>query len=149
MAAAPTKGRTMIQLAILGYGTRGRHLLQHARHAPLGTSPDITVFDPDPQITCEAHRAPTLSQAVATADLIVLALPDRLALVRKVTQVVQAACPPQAEILVLSGSHEQDALRSCAIRPMQIHGGLHADFQAAPLWRALTAAPTQNQPEIL
>ena len=95
----------------------------------------VVLFDPDPAIAAPVQRAETISQAVGDAELIVIAVPDRLALVRKVAQVVQAACLPEAEIIILSGTHEQDALRSCALRPMQIHGGIHADFEAAPLWR--------------
>lgn len=124
----------MTRLALLGCGARGSNILtlaQYGNWSPL-------VFDPDPALRCPAPRAQTISQAVAEAPLIVIAVPDRIALMRKLVQVVQAHCPPSAEIVILSDAHEQDALRSCATRPMQIHGGIHADFENAPLWQALT-----------
>ncbi len=123
----------MTRLAVLGGGARGTCLMARADAPPWR----VTLFDPDPTIDPKVDRAKTISQAVADAELIVLAVPDRLALLRKVTQVVQAACRPDAEIVILSDAHEQDALRSCALRPLQIHGGIHADYESAPLWRKL------------
>lgn len=122
------------RIALLGCGSRGLRIVELARISGW----DLCVFDPDPAVHCDAPRVQTISKAVSAADLIILAVPDRLALVRKVVQVVQAHCPRTAEIVVLSDAHEQDALRSCATRSLQIHGGTHADFLAAPLWRALT-----------
>ena len=123
----------MTRLAILGGGARGTRLLARADEPPWR----VTLFDPDPRIDLKVHRSKTISQAVVDADLIVLAVPDRLALLRKVTQVVQAVCRPEAEIVILSDAHEQDALRSSALRPLQLHGGIHADYEEAPLWRKL------------
>lgn len=142
LAARMPQPSPMTRLALLGCGTRGSAVLAHIGRFPA----QIITFDPDPTIQIDAPRASTIPQAVSNAELIIIAVPDRLALVRKLAQVVQATCPVDAEIIILSDAHEQDALRSCATRPMQIHGGIHADFDAAPLWRALVASVDDTTP---
>lgn len=130
-----------MRVAVLGLGERG--LAMAARAGAMGH--DTALFDPDPARhgllgaatdrtsaalgalydvalpqPGAATRAPGISEAVARADLIVNAAPDRLALQQKLIQAAQSAAAPGAPLLCLARDLPLAELSACAARPAEI-----------------------------
>jgi carnitine 3-dehydrogenase len=106
---------------------------------------DVAVFDPDPEagrkigeVLANARAslpaladvpmppegalsfAPTISEAVAGADWITEAVPERLELKRKIYQKIQESCAAHAVIASSTSGFRPSALKGCATRPDQI-----------------------------
>ncbi len=107
------------KVAVLGLGTRGGDIVR-AFHASGWT---VSGFDPDPGATGvpdlkqDWRRETTISGSVHGADWVVVCLPERLELMRKVIQRAQGEAPREATIAVLTQSFDLDAVQDCALRP--------------------------------
>lgn len=128
------------RVAILGLGERGSAFAR-AFHAS-GWS--VAGFDPDASAGSEIafrsdwRRYGTISQTVATADWIVLCLPERIELLRKVIQRAQAEAPEGAILAIATRDTDAEAVQGCAMRPGQVlrlaidpSGGLFVDATRA------------------
>lgn len=108
--------------ALLGLGARGTRWAGMFVHAGWR----VAGFDPDPKATGLAQarhgwrREQTISATVADADWIMICLPDRLELMRKVVQRAQVQAAETAIIAVSSSLHDVEAVQGCAIRPSQV-----------------------------
>ncbi len=108
--------------AILGLGRRGEVWAELC----LAAGWDLTVFDPSPSsVAAEVRlrgirREPTISAAVRRADWVFCCLPDRLELIQKVMQRVQAEAPDGAIIAVATPEIDVEALQNCAMRPARV-----------------------------
>ena len=108
--------------AIIGLGERGSAWAEMFRAAGWR----VSGFDPEPGAKGLAdgsrgwRREETISRTVAYSDWIVCCVPDRLELMRKVMQRVQAEAPEGAVIAVASELHDVDAVQGCAVRPAQV-----------------------------
>ena len=122
---------------VIGYGKRGRHWVRRA----VGAGWSVRVFDPEgalenrhPQVT----QHDLISTAVAGAHWIVLCLPDRLALHRKVIQHIQTVGDADTTLAVMSEISNAEDLQGCAKWPGSV---LHVDIAAPGLVRLnVTAA---------
>lgn len=118
--------------AILGLGRRGETWARLLHHAGW----EVTWFDPEPASRdLSVVRAGTISDCVAGADWVLVAVPERIELIRSVVQRVQASAPDGAVIAVASDRHKIDALQGCALRPEYVirvgrrpEGGFLADL---------------------
>jgi 3-hydroxyacyl-CoA dehydrogenase len=105
--------------AILGLGQAGGAWARRFHAA--GWS--VTGFDPEPLaegIPNFAHdwkRETTISATVRGADWIVICVPERLELLRKVIQRAQAEAPKEAIIAVATQTFDIEGLQGCAVRP--------------------------------
>ena len=131
-----TRKASIIGGGVIGGGWAARFLLNGW---------DVSVFDPDPEaerkigeVLANARAslpaladvpmppegrlsfAPTISEAVAGADWITEAVPERLELKRKIYQKIQESCAPQAVIASSTSGFRPSALKGCAARPDQI-----------------------------
>ena len=132
MLSAPwpgTGGAARRHAAVLGLGVRGRGWAQRLARAGW----DVALFDPGagPEVrravTGDGAAMPgrltwhgTVSGAVAGAGLIVECAPERLALKRKLYQLVQAHCPPRAVVAAATPRFTPAQVQGCAPRPGQI-----------------------------
>jgi 3-hydroxyacyl-CoA dehydrogenase len=125
------------RVAILGLGQRGGAWAKAFHDAGW----HITGFDPDPVpsgasvIGRDLRRETTISSSVARVDWVLICLPDRLELLRKVIQRVQAEAGDNAVIAVATSDHDMEAVRNCAMRPGNVirvdrmpDGGFAADI---------------------
>jgi len=107
------------KVAVLGLGSRGGDIAR-AFHA---TGWAVSGFDPDPiaegvpDIKRDWTRETTISGTVRGADWVVVCLPERLELMRKVIQRAQSEAPREATIAVMTRAFDVDAVQGCAHRP--------------------------------
>ena len=104
--------------AILGLGTRGSewaNVLQSAGWTLTGFDPDPGV--PSPEFGNDFNRCQTISETVAHASWVVLCLPDRLELMRKVMQRAQSEAVDGTVFAVASVEFDIDAIQTCALKP--------------------------------
>ncbi len=107
------------KVAILGLGHRG-HDWSNLFHTGGWR---VSGFDPEPapdglpRFKSDWRRETTISATVHGADWVVICVPDRLELMRKVIQRAQAEAPKDATIAVASEAHSIDDIKDCAIRP--------------------------------
>ncbi len=105
--------------AILGLGQSGSTWARQFHTAGW----QVTGFDPDPLATGipsfkhDWRREPTISATVRGADWIVICVPDRLELMRKVIQRAQAEAPEKAIIAVATQAYDIQEIQGCAVRP--------------------------------
>lgn len=110
------------KVAVLGLGTRGGDIAR-AFHA---TGWEVAGFDPDPGATGvpdlkrDWTRETTISGTVQGADWVVICLPERLELMRKVIQRAQSEAPRNATIAVVTRNFDVDAVQGCALRPAHV-----------------------------
>lgn len=103
-------------VTIIGYGNRGRVWAHQAVQAGWY----VRIFDPAATSGLDDERISQhelMSTAVDGADWIVLCLPDRLALLRKVIQHLQTTCGAQTAIGVMSVTSTVQDLQGCAKWP--------------------------------
>ena len=108
-------------VAILGLGERGKSWSQAFHRAGWA----IKGFDPDPESglalpSAAWRRAETISGTVQSADWVAVCLPERLELLQKVMQRVQAEAPEKAIVAVASQAFKIDDVQSCAMRPASV-----------------------------
>ncbi|MEM1341383.1 MAG: thioesterase family protein [Pseudomonadota bacterium] len=161
----PTRCPTDMRVAVLGLGERGLDLA--ARAVAFGH--DVAAFDPDPRriaapdaVVAQAlaglgalydialpepgsfELAPGIADAVARADLILNAAPDRPAFQQKLIQAAFGAARPDVPLVCLARDLTLSDLRSCASRPADI---AHLQM-AAPGWlmpaARITGAPAAS-----
>lgn len=107
------------KVAVLGLGTRGGDIAR-AFHA---SGWAVTGFDPDPiaegvpDFKRDWSRETTISGTVRGADWVVVCLPERLELMRKVIQRAQGEARKDATIAVVTRDFDVDAVQNCALRP--------------------------------
>ena len=141
MTVVATAGRAPRKAAVIGGGVIGGGWV--ARFLLNGW--DVAVFDPDPEaprkiaeVLANARAslpalsdgpmppegslsfAPTISEAVAGAEWITEAVPERLELKRKVYQKIQETCDAGAIIASSTSGFRPSELKGCATRPGQI-----------------------------
>lgn len=110
------------KVAVLGLGSTGGRWARDCHAAGW----QIAVFDPDPAaeggspLKGDWKRHDTISATVRGADWVLICVPDRLELIRKVIQRAQAEAPPRAVILSASRVFDIDALQGCAWRPERV-----------------------------
>ncbi len=110
------------KVAVLGLGTRGGDIAR-AFHA---SGWAVSGFDPDPIATGvpglkrDWSRETTISGTVRGADWVVICLPERLELMRKVIQRAQGEAPREATIAVVTTDFDVDAVQGCALRPAKV-----------------------------
>ena len=110
------------KVAVLGLGTRGGDIAR-AFHA---TGWEVSGFDPDPgaegvpNFKRDWSRETTISGTVRGADWVVICLPERLELMRKVIQRAQGEAPRDATIAVVTRNFDIDAVQGCALRPAHV-----------------------------
>lgn len=104
------------QAAVIGLGERGQAWVARL----VAEDWQICSFDPQVSVAIKGvvQRA-TISLSVEQAGLVIVAVPDRLALIRKVIQTVQGAAAPGCSVLVHSALPLAD-IRGCAARPQQV-----------------------------
>ncbi len=108
-------------VAIIGLGKRGKTWSRAFHRA--GWS--VCGFDPDPEgglplPSAEWQRENTISGTVQTADWVAVCLPERLELLQKVMQRVQAEAPESAVVAVASNAFTVDDVQACAMRPASV-----------------------------
>lgn len=141
MTVVATAGQAPRKAAVIGGGVIGGGWV--ARFLLNGW--DVAVFDPDPEaprkiaeVLANARAslpalsdgpmppegslsfAPTISEAVAGAEWITEAVPERLDLKRKVYQKIQETCDAGAIIASSTSGFRPSELKGCATRPGQI-----------------------------
>ena len=110
------------KVAVLGLGTRGGDIAR-AFHA---TGWQVAGFDPDPgaegvpELKRDWIRQSTISGTVQGADWVVICLPERLELMRKVIQRAQSEAPRDTTIAVVTHDFDIDAVQGCALRPAHV-----------------------------
>ncbi|WP_299752546.1 hypothetical protein [uncultured Boseongicola sp.] len=110
------------KVAVLGLGTRGGDIAR-AFHA---TGWAVSGFDPDPiaegvpDLKRDWTRESTISSTVCGADWVVICLPERLELMRKVIQRAQGEAPRDTTIAVVTKDFDVDAVQGCALRPAHV-----------------------------
>lgn len=110
------------KVAVLGLGTRGGDIAT-AFHK-IGWA--VSGFDPDPlaegvpDLKRDWTREATISSTVRGADWVMICLPERLELMRKVIQRAQSEAPRDAVIAVVTHDFDVDAVQGCAHRPAQV-----------------------------
>lgn len=110
------------KVAVLGLGTRGGDIAR-AFHA---TGWAVSGFDPDPiaegvpDLKRDWTRESTISSTVRGADWVVICLPERLELMRKVIQRAQGEAPRDTTIAVVTKDFDVDAVQGCALRPAHV-----------------------------
>ena len=106
------------KVAVLGLGSRGGDIAR-AFHA---TGWEVSGFDPDPvaegvpDLKRDWSRETTISGTVRGADWVMICLPERLELMRKVIQRAQSEAPHDATIAVVTHTFDVDAVQDCALR---------------------------------
>ena len=110
------------RVAILGLGRRGTAFAR-AFHA---AGWQVTGFDPDPaagpgaDLGRDWRREATISGTVSRADWLVLCLPERIELLRKVIQRAQAEARDDAIVAVVTRDTDAEAVQGCALRPAYV-----------------------------
>ena len=110
------------KVAILGLGATGGRWARDCHAAGWR----VAVFDPEPDaeggrpLKGDWKRHDTISGTVKGADWVLIAVPDRLELIRKVIQRVQAEAPERAVILSAARAFGIDEVQGCAWRPEQV-----------------------------
>lgn len=110
------------KVAVLGLGTRGGDIAR-AFHK---SGWEVAGFDPDPgaegapDLKRDWSRETTISGTVNGADWVVICLPERLELMRKVIQRAQGEAPRSATIAVVTRDFDIDAVQGCALRPAHV-----------------------------
>ncbi|MEK6217158.1 MAG: 3-hydroxyacyl-CoA dehydrogenase NAD-binding domain-containing protein [Boseongicola sp.] len=105
--------------AILGLGQSGG-AWAHRFHA---AGWNVAGFDPEPlaegtpNFQHDWRRETTISAAVHGADWVVICVPERLELLRKVIQRAQAEAPKDAIIAVAARIFDIEDIQGCAVRP--------------------------------
>lgn len=133
---------------------------------------DVAVFDPDPEaerkigeVLANAraslpalsdlpmppeghlHFAPTISEAVAGADWITEAVPERLDLKRKVYQKIQETAAPGTIIASSTSGFRPAELKGCATRPGEII--VAHPFNPVYLLPLVEIVPGESPPDVL
>lgn len=101
---------------IIGYGDRGQSWARHAVKAGW----DVRVFDPQGKLDAlhsQVAQHDLISTAVRDSDLILLCLPDRLDLKRKIIQLIQTQCTPDTILSVMSALSKADDIQDGAKWP--------------------------------
>lgn len=111
----------MRRVAILGLGATGLRWAEECLRAGW----EVAVFDPDPTAGARKGKAgwrrdETISATVKGADWVLVAVPERLELIRSVIQRAQAEAPEAAVIVSTACELGIDDLQGCAWRPAQV-----------------------------
>ncbi len=105
--------------AILGLGQSGA-AWAHRFHT---VGWQVTGFDPEPlaegvpQFVHDWRRENTISATVRGSDWVLVCVPDRLELMRKVIQRAQAEAPEDAVVAVATRTFSVEEIQGCAHRP--------------------------------
>lgn len=110
------------KVAVLGLGSRGGDIARAFHKCGWA----VSGFDPDPgaegvpNLKRDWTREATISGTVRGADWVVICLPERLELMRKVIQRAQSEAPGDTVIAVVTHDFDVEAVQGCAHRPAQV-----------------------------
>ena len=80
----------------------------------------MSAFDADGSITPKGVRlASGIADCVEAAGLIIVCVPERISLIRKVVQTIQGTVKPDSPVIIAS-EFDLNQLRGCATRPDQV-----------------------------